>query len=259
MKNKPENIIWKTLSFRGKCRYLWDYYKLPAAIILILLYIAGHRIYRTVTQRDVLLYGALINVSVSSDLETQLSEGFLQASGADLSRETMQLSTGWYLTDHPDSETLTYSQATQMKILASINDAKLDFILMDKEAFDAFAQNGYLMDMDSLFSDPSYSYLPDLKSHLVTNMVILEDNAKEIALDPSVAYTSVTREYAMGIDLSSFPLIREAGFPEAVYLGILVNTPRLENVLAYAAWLSGESEAPAAFVSKETLINSALS
>ena len=35
-------------------------------------------------------------------------------------------------------------------------------------AFDAFAQNGYLMDMDSLFSDPSYSYLPDLKSHLVT-------------------------------------------------------------------------------------------
>jgi len=68
-------------------------------------------------------------------------------------------------------------------------------------------------------------------------MEIREDNAKEVALDPSVEYQSVTVEYEMGIDLLSSPFFRDSGFTESVYLGVLRNTPRKEQVLDYIEYL----------------------
>ena len=271
-----------------KARYIFDYYKLPIAIVLILLYIAGYAVHRHFTRKDVILYAALVNVSVSPELEADLSEGFLESLPARTDDETMLLHTGFYLTDRPDADSVSYTRASQMKILAGIDARQLDLVIMDKEAFDAFAQNGYLYNLDELFrnsedvpegdtpapadsgdsgpaaegaeggsltaaneggSSPaaegakggsliSRELAEKVRGHLVVNMEIIEDNAKEIALDPSVEYQSTIDEYSMGIDLSEFPLIRDARFSEPVYLGIIRNTPRIENVIRYLSYLS---------------------
>ena len=120
-----------------------------------------------------------------------------------------------YLTDDPSSEVYTYVQASQMKILGTIEAREMDIVFMDKEAFDAFAQNGFLYDLDALLEEGREEH-PELRqktaAHLVRNMEIREDNAKEVALDPSVEYQSVTVEYEMGIDLLSSPFFRDSGF-----------------------------------------------
>ena len=73
-----------------------------------------------------------------------MSSGFLDSMNADTSKEELKLYTGLYLTDDPDDPNHEYTYASRIKIIASIDDEQLDIVLMNKRAFDAFSQNGYL-------------------------------------------------------------------------------------------------------------------
>ena len=42
----------------------------------------------------------------------------------------------------------------------------------------------------------------------------------------------------MGIDISSFPPIEEAGFPDRVYLGIIANTEHSANAASFVTYLA---------------------
>ncbi len=236
----PESRIWKELSFTGKIRYLWDYYKLPFAAALFLLYFMGFFVIRSLNHQKPVLYAAMVNVAASQELEENLTSRYLDARLIDQDRNPMLLYRNLYLTDDPSSEVYTYVQASQMKILGTIEAREMDIVFMDKEAFDAFAQNGFLYDLDALLEEGREEH-PELRqktaAHLVRNMEIREDNAKEVALDPSVEYQSVTVEYEMGIDLLSSPFFRDSGFTESVYLGVLRNTPRKQQVLDYIEYL----------------------
>ena len=77
-----------------------------------------------------------------------------------------------------------YVYASEMRIVSAITAQRLDVVLMDAEARDAFAAQGYLADLSSLI-----------------------------------------------------PVIRQAGFPEAVYLGVLANAPHPERAAAYIDYL----------------------
>ena len=243
-KEKTKRSEFRSLTPKQKARFIWDYYKLPIAIGLIVLYMIVWQIIRAGTKKEIFLYGALINVAVEKDLETTLStvpaaafEQNAGESGAAKKQKSpgiIQLSTGWYLTEHPDGDSFSYTQASQMKILASIDAQQLDFIIMDKEAFDAFAQNGFLLDLSTV----DFGDLQQLISGYFTeNMEIVEDNAKEIALDPSIPYQSTTKTYPMGIDLSACPPIEQARFSEPVYLGMISNSPRCDHIISYVTSL----------------------
>ena len=86
MKNpvmEEERRKFKSLNARGKVRYIWDYYKLPIAVFLILAYIVGYNIYGKATHKDVVLYTGLVNVTAGGDLLNDLDGGFLTDTGTD--------------------------------------------------------------------------------------------------------------------------------------------------------------------------------
>lgn len=258
---------WRSLKTPGqRVQYIWDYYKLPVLMAGILVYVLGYAAFRYATHKDTVLYAALINVATGGQLTEELSGGFLayldSAAGAenavsedddagmgdpagraggvgrsDAADRQVRLYTGWYLTDDPSSGQYEYTYATRMKVLASIDDEQLDVVLMDKEAFDAFAQNGYLTNLETFLAEEAPELLTAFQSLLVENIEILEDNAQDAALDPSVEYYSVTDSYPMAIVLDDAPLIARAGFSGTVYLGILGNTPRRETAAAYLKYL----------------------
>ena len=149
----------------------------------------------------------------------------------------MQLYTGLYLTDDETNPYHEYTYASRMKILASIDGKQLDVVLMNKEAFDAFSQNGYLCDLEELLSSEDVDLYNRLKPHLVTNTVILEDNSTDLQLDPSITYQAVTEEHPFGLDLSQTSMISDAGFSDIVYLGIIANSPRAEEAIDYVRYL----------------------
>ncbi len=237
LESLTEREKWDSLSTSKRIQYIWDYYKLPIVITLIILYIIGYMVYRHVTHKDIVLYAALANVNAGETLEEQLTDGFLADQQIDTAKNDMTLYSGWYLTDDPSSEYHQYTYATHLKILASIDNEELDVILMNKEAFDAFAQNGYLYNMEDLLQETDPSLYEKLQPYLVTNMEILEDNAKDMIYDSTLEYVSETTEYPMGIDLAEASMIKEAGFEDTVYFGIIGNSPRTETAVEYLNYL----------------------
>ncbi len=227
----------KNLHGLQKLQYIWDYYKLPLLAACIILYIIGYIIYGKVTHKDVALYIASVNITMSDSLSAELTDGFLSASDIDSSRNTVSLYSNLYLTDDTDDEMFQYSYASSMKILGSIDGELLDVVIMNQEAFDAFSQNGYLCDLEALLADTDPELYELLESALTTNIIIQDDNSSEMNLDESVSYTAEIEEGLYGLDLSGSSLIQEAGFNGTLYLGVIENSPRKETAIAYLHFL----------------------
>lgn len=234
--DKTENRF-KDLHGTAKIQYIWDYYKLPIVVSCISLYIVGYIIYGRMTHKDTLLYTALVNVNAGETLTEELSLNYLDYLHANPSKETIELYTNLYLTDDETNQYYEYTYASSTKIVASIDAERLDVVLMDKEAFDAFSQNGYLYNMEEFLIQQSPELYSILQSSLEKNIVILEDNALEAGLDLSVSYSAKTTEFPMAVNLSQSSIIKQAGFNDVVYLGILANTPRIDEVVSYLEYL----------------------
>ena len=183
------------------------------------------------------LYAALVNVAVGDTLTEELSSRFLTAQNLNPDKNTFRLYSGLYLTEDENNIYHEYTYASRMKSLASIDAEQLDVALMDKEAFDAFSQKGYLYNLDKLLAKQAPALHQQLAPYFVTNVEILEDNAEDLLFDSSAVYHADTEEYPMGLDLSDSPLIKKGRFPETVYLGIIKNSPRMHTVLDYLEYL----------------------
>lgn len=221
---RDENLC--KLHGKKKVQHILAYYKFPLAVICLVLYFIGWMIYGHLTHREVLLYTALVNVNTGETLTSQLGADFIDYLNADETKYTMQLYTGLYLTDDEQSEWHQYTYASRMKILAAIEGKMMDVVVMNREAFDAFSQSGYLLDLDHFLSSRDQALYQALKPALAANTIILEDNVGDI------------EEHCFGLNLSETAYIRQAGFTDTVYLGIIANTPRSESVLAYLRYLT---------------------
>lgn len=228
---------FRTLHGKKKIQYIWDYYKLPLVIFCIFLYVIIYIVYGQLTQKNVTLYTALVNVTAGDELTSNLSDKFLESQNIKVSKNKVYLYSGLYLTDDESNAYHEYTYASRMKILASIDSEQLDVVLMNREAFDAFSQNGYLCDISKLLSQENPDLLNTLEPFLITNTAILEDNSLDLYFDDSTVYQAETEEYPMGLDLSQSPLIQEAGFDDTVYLGILANSPRKKSAVSYLEYL----------------------
>lgn len=226
-----------TLRGRKRIQHVLTYYKFPLLVLCFILFFICRIIYGHLTHKDILLYTALVNVNAGDTLTRQLDSDFITYLNADESKYALQLYTGLYLTDDELNEWHEYTYASRMKILACIQGKMMDVVLMNKEAFDAFSQSGYLLDLEDFLSARDPDLYQALKPALADNIVILEDNADDIALDPSLPYAAVTEEHYFGLDLSHTTYIRQAGFEDTVYLGIIANTTREDTVIAYLRYL----------------------
>lgn len=225
---------WKNLKGTAKLQYIWDYYKLPIFLICVAVYVLCYMIYRGVTTEHPQLYLAYVNVDVGETLNRHLTDEFIDYLAPEEKHSVVKTTTRLALTENLQKVDGSYVYLSQMKILSEIENQHLDIVIMNREAFDAFSQNGFLINLED-FSDTFH--LQNLEPYFVENIEILSDNATDVMLDPAVEYHSEITAYPMGIDITDFPVIREAGFPDRVYLGIVANTPRPDTAAAYAAFL----------------------
>lgn len=230
-----ENL--KTLKGRTKIQYIRDYYKLPLAILGILLYIFSYILYGHFTHKENVLCAALVNVNAGEKLTKELGMDFLDSMNLNPSKNKLELYTGLYLTDDELNENHQYTYASRMKILAAIDGELLDVVLMNQEAFDAFSQNGYLYNLEELLPKMDSGFYDTIKTDLASNIAILEDNKEDLLFDTSVSYHAVTEEHYYGIDLSCTKFVGSAGFSEPVYFAIIANSPRTDNAVNYLKYL----------------------
>ena len=233
---------FQTMTVVQKLDYIFEYYKPALLAVAIALIILSSVAYRTITHKDVLLYTAYANIAVGDTLDTALNEGFVRATGDNPRKNEVYLYRGLYLSQDASQENHEYAYASQLKVLATIANQQLDALLMNREAYDLLSASGYLLPLEELLEQDS-ALSTQLAARLTSNTVILEDNAIEYNLNETDTYHAVTEEVVNGIDISSFPLFDRAGFSGDVYFGVIGNSPRLDTVLQYIAYLTAEPEA----------------
>ena len=195
---------WETLrSLHGRKRLeqIWTYYKLPIFLVLLAVYAVCYIGYRQATRKNEVLYLAMVNVSAGQQLTEQLTQGFLDQQGL-TQKDDVYLYNGLLLSEEADQQ---YVYASRMKIMGALAADQLDVVLMDAEARDAFLEEGYLADLRTL--DPGLADQP--------------------GLDGS----------GLWLDVSDAPMIRAAGFPDKVYLGVIIQAPHPEEAAAFIRYL----------------------
>lgn len=201
--DKTDRDTLRSLHGRKKWEHIWAYYKLPIAILLIVVYILGYAAYRHVTKKEDVLYLGLVNITAGSDLTEQLTTGFAEAQGL-TKKQQVDLLSGLLLSESERAEE-QYVYASEMKLLGAVSAQRLDVVLMDEYARDRLLADDYFLDLRTL--DASFHALSGL-------------NAGGTVLD-----------------ISDTPFVRQAGFSGKVYLGVVQNAPHPERAAAYIHYL----------------------
>ena len=243
---KQKKARFNALTPKQKLEHIWLYQRLPIILVIIAISLLVSGIHRAVTHKAPVLYVGFLNVSVGSELESELTECYLVSRGYDPNREEILLYKDLYITNNPSAENHEYAYASSMKIMATINSKELDLVLMNREAYDLCSGSGYLLDLTSLFS-PGDPRNDAIAPYLTSNLVVLEDNATEFNLGEAEEYIAVTESSPNALALSKLPLFEQAGFSGEVYLGIIANTPRQSACTNYITFLISPSPEENAF------------
>ena len=220
---------FRNMSPAEKLEYIWEYYKWPILLTLLVLGILIWSARRELTRKEPVLYLALANITVGEDLEQTLTTGYLTASGHNPRRQEVYVYRDLYLSDDADVLNHEYAYASRTKVMGAVQTQKLDVVLMNREAYDLLSAQGYLLPLD----DPA---LPPL----VSNEVVVSDNAIEWQLNETDTHERVTETVQNALAMSDCPLFQAAGFEGNVYAGVIANSPRPAEALRYLQYLSSD-------------------
>ena len=223
-----------------KLGHVFEYYKFPMVLALIVIVAVGSVAYYRLTHRDALLYVACANISVGETLDAELNEGFVRAVGKDPRRAEVSMYHGLYLTRDAATVNHEYAYASQMKVMAALANHQLDVLLMNREAYDIMSASGYLLPLEGFLGQDAGLYAR-VEGCLTENTVILEDNDIEHRLDESIPYQADTEQVVNGLLISTFPMFERADFSGDVYLGAVGNSDRLDAALRYIDYLTSAS------------------
>ncbi len=234
-----QKAAFRKMSPAEKLDHIYTYYKWPIFLVLAALIVLGSVLQRELTKKEVVRYLASVNVSEGADLEERLSDGFLRFAGANPRKQEIYWYQALYLSEDADVLNHEYAYASRMKFLGALETKKLDVMLMNREGYDLLSKSGFLLDLENALSREDPALCERLRDRLTVNQVTVLDNSLEFQLGEADELEQIFLEAENGLDLSDFPMIREAGFPETVYLGIAANSPRLDMALQYLAYLAG--------------------
>ena len=180
---------FKAMSPAEKAEHIFTYHKWTILLVLLVLLVIGSTIHRQLTQKKPVLYMAVINTTFGEDVEKSLTEDFLAQTGGDTRRQEVYLYRDLYLSEDADTLNHEYAYASKVKLGGAISAEKLDLVLMNREAYDIFSRQGYLLELTSL-SDAFSPYLTE-------NDVILSDNSVDYLLGNALKQLPMRLQYLL--------------------------------------------------------------
>ncbi|MGL5258558.1 MAG: hypothetical protein ACRC7V_00470 [Lachnospiraceae bacterium] len=199
---KNKNVCFYKLSRKAKIQYIYDYYKFPIILFAIIIYIIVYILYGHFTKKENYLYIGLVNVSMSDGTSEQLFDTYLISQNIDITNNQIVTYENLYLSSDPSTEDLQFAYTSSTRILAAIESKQLDLVFLNEEAFIQFEKKGYLYDLS----------------------LLLENNLS-------------TSDSVYAIDVSNSLIIKDAQFNDTLYIGIVQNSPRIDEAVLYLEYL----------------------
>lgn len=212
---------WKSLPFRKKLQYFWDYYKWQTLLVVFVLFAVGSFLYTLATEKEPALYVDFVNGNSMADTET-MEEAFLRYAGLDPDQYSALLNPGIIIDLAGENP---YSMAGYQKIMAEAGSDTLDVMLGQKAAILHYAKSGYFQDLSGLLPE---EYLEAHEADLLLYDVEDDDRG----------------EYPVAVRLHSNPLLTENEIyyegDEDVYFSILVTSSRTDTAVTFFHFLTEE-------------------
>lgn len=213
MSFQEEKKKFRTLDFKGKMQYIWDYYKLPI-IVIILAAIFITSIVQTMIKNsvEVVLNGYFINSYFSEEDTEQLAADFAAYAGINLNDVNINMDAN--ISYNPEAtDQMTYAALT--KITAMIQLQEIDFIICDRKTFEYFSSMEAFTDLPSI--------LPE----------VLYKTSEQDFIEATDSDTGNIQK--VGLPVESTVLAN--AYTEPVYFGILKNGSHTETSIRFLEYM----------------------
>lgn len=209
----------KELPFKKRMLYYFDFFKIPASILLFFFIIVFFLIKDVILAKDTAITVTVVNQAVAPNTDvSEFIEPFIGYAGIDTKKEIVLFTPDFYI-DDTNPETI-------MKLVASVSAKDCDIIICNKEDFDLLASMSLLYDLsfyDNSFLKDKYDFVTEKYDHTKN------DTADDDELG-TVTY---------GIDISDSAVIKSSfiNSDEQIILCIGNGSERTERTEAFISWL----------------------
>jgi len=227
--------------------YFYDYYKFEAFVILGALFFAGNLAYTKITEKEIVLSGALLNQYniLAEDQILELGEDFLTKQGIDLDNNKAEFNTALRYAHSGNS---SFNDATIQGLVAQCSGGTIDFITGDMEAMTIFAYGDYFYDLREVLT------AEELKQYEPYMLYIDRDYQRQVdeaLVTPEIIPTMVPPDMRYPENMvDPVPVLidlRESSLLSDIYIdlvdvlcfGFTVNAPDLELTKDFLDYLTG--------------------
>jgi hypothetical protein len=243
----------KELSFRDKLVFVWDYYKIPLLVALVVFFLIGSFIYEQSTSKEAVLQGIFINSSSASEYTPEhILEDFLKTQEVDTNKYYADCRTNIYYEaanrkENQDNSSLVLSNKDALQLIVSQSGAgMLDYIVGPHDGMLELAYKGYFVDLSEVLSPEQYKkfqpYFLYLDQDVIDALREADDNwdfDADIPIPTSNAAQDLNSPVPFMIDLSQCEALMAAygTDPDTLCIGIVKNAPNRDMVLLLIDYL----------------------
>lgn len=216
---KEQETKFKELSFLQKLRYIWDYYKIHIATVLIVAGIIASAVYYYHQNNfdsvcEIIVVDGRVDNSGSGD--DAITKGFTNHLGIDGTSTRVVVSYGYSLNYNMGDEE---ASVTQNKVYILASTGNLDGYLTEEEHIDHFSSDNEL-------------FLCDLRE------ILTEDELEKIGEENFFYYTKADgSKYPIAVNLADTKIKKEFGLTtEKPYYGVVITAPNKENGIEFIRW-----------------------
>ena len=140
----------KPMTFKEKLEHIWTYYKEYIGLIALFLFITTGLITSMIrANKEVVVTGIMVNVTVEQEGMNYLSEDYAKAQGIkDTDKVKLEYTSFHDLATNASEENYTAA----MMVVAEVSAKKLDYMILDKLAMEFYSGQEVYLDLRDFFS-----------------------------------------------------------------------------------------------------------
>jgi hypothetical protein len=215
-KKQSELAKLKEMNFREKREYIWEYYKIPIVLIVVLLLTAGSLINTWFINppKAEYLYIAWLGGYETDEHLTDLSKKLSETIVNDPEKETVVTSAFMY-GDDPQ-----FNMATGERLVAQVAAGQIDVMILTEDYVRDLVSAEFLAPLDELFGE--IKTVDGSLSDSLSGEVVYVDYERDDGTEANAAF---------GIQIGGCPLFKRLNFYEQeLYFCQVINTQKLEAV-----------------------------
>jgi len=207
----------REMSFKDKLEYIWEYYKIHIAALLIMLFILGSLIniwFINPAPDSALFVSWNAGYTFDEQLE-ELSEALQERIVEEGAREVVTIHRIFMSDDDPQ-----IAMASTSQLVAMVSAGVIDLFVLDSALLENYSQSTFIQPMDDILAEVQR-----------VNPIVYDRIIGEAKYAPHRSDEETVSERLMGIMVGSSPLLLELGFYEQeLYLAISITSGNHENI-----------------------------